>query len=330
MTDDQHGEDVTRVTPGGEDDTRVMPGEDATSVEPGGEAQTRVLATPPPVGPKGRTSAAEPGGDRRRWRPPRLVWFALLGIALGMLLTIVVGLFLRGPDIDPFLGTWGPAEGSAGPLGGLVIEAGAEVASVTLYSAPTEAVGAAEAAWDGNDLKVTVPGGGALMDADGPAKLRIVYDEDDDELVATFETAAGGGAQRLARVSALAPGPGQTAPAPAPTLTPTPTPPVTESPSANASPSTSPDDEVRSALTRIQVGVLTWSSEHGGLFPPASEVTADGEVGPYVDPWPVNPFTGAPMRTGSAEGDYAYEQLDAGRSYRLTGFLSDGATVVVP
>lgn len=76
--------------------------------------------------------------------------------------------------------------------------------------------------------------------------------------------------------------------------------------------------------------MLTWSSEHGGLFPPASEVTAGGEVGLYVDPWPVNPFTGTPMQTGSAEGDYAYEQLDAGRSYRLTGFLSDGATVVVP
>ncbi len=76
--------------------------------------------------------------------------------------------------------------------------------------------------------------------------------------------------------------------------------------------------------------MLSWAAEHGGLFPPVNEVTAAGEIGAYVDPWPDNPFTGAPMQPGSTPGDYTYEQLDAGQTYRLTGYLSDGATVVVP
>jgi hypothetical protein len=160
--------------------------------------------------------------------------------------------------------------------------------------------------------------------------LRIAYDKNDDRLVVTIETANGSAVQRLARVSALAPGPAETAPAPGPTQTATPTPTATGSPGASPSPTASPDDEVRGAITRIQVGVLTWASEHAGLFPPAPEVSADGEIGQYVDPWPTNPFTSTPMQAGSAPGDYTYEQLEARQAYLLTGFLSDGATFVVP
>jgi hypothetical protein len=300
---------VTSVAPPEEPPTRVLPG----------EAATRVLDTspapgmPPPVGREVFTSPAEPaaGGG---WRPPRVLWFALIGIAVGLGLAVTFALLTRGPDLEPFIGTWGPTADSLGPLGGLVIEDQGDAAAVTVYSAEVEAIATVAAAWEDDDLIVTFADAGPLVDGGGPATLRLAYREEDDHLVATLESAGGTAVQRLARVSSLGPGPAETSPAPAQTATPT----------------ASPDDQVRAAITRLQVGVLSWAADHGGLFPPVNAVTAAGEVGAYVDPWPTNPFTGAPMQPGSAAGDYTYEQLDAGQTYRLTGYLSDGVTVVVP
>jgi hypothetical protein len=334
VTKDEGGEAETRVMPGGEAETRVMPGGEAeTRVMPGGEAETRVMRTPPPVGSEVWTSPAGTRPRGGRWRPPRIVWFALLGIAIGVLLAVVAGLVLRGPDPEPFLGTWGPAAGSAGPLAGLVIDDQGGSLAVTPYSADSTTLGTVDAVWDDDDLEATLPDGGALAETGGDAVLRIAYDKDDDQLTVTIEADGGLAVQRLARVSSLAPGPAETAPAPAPeapAATPTPAPTTAGSPGADPSPTASPDDQVRSAITLLQLGVLTWASENGGLFPPVFEVASDGAVGPHVDPWPANPFTGEPMRPGSAEGDFAYEQLEAGRAYRLTGFLSEGGTVVVP
>ncbi|MEE4276140.1 MAG: hypothetical protein V2J16_09795 [Thermoleophilia bacterium] len=320
---------VTSVAPPEEPPTRVLPG----------EAATRVLDTspapgmPPPVGREVFTSPAEPaaGGG---WRPPRVLWFALIGIAVGLGLAVTFALLTRGPDLEPFIGTWGPTADSLGPLGGLVIEDQGDAAAVTVYSAEVEAIATVAAAWEDDDLVVTFADAGPLVDGGGSATLRLAYREADDHLVATLESAGGTAVQRLARVSSLGPGPAETSPAPAPTATPTQTPTATPtatgSPGSGPTPTASPDDQVRAAITRLQVGVLSWAADHGGLFPPVNAVTAAGEVGAYVDPWPTNPFTGAPMQPGSAAGDYTYEQLDAGQTYRLTGYLSDGVTVVVP
>ncbi len=322
---------VTSVAPPEEPPTRALPGEAATRVLDAPPA----LGTPPPVGREVWTSPAAPadaGGGG--WRPPRVVWFALIGIAVGLGLAITFALLTRGPDLEPFVGTWGPTADSLGPLGGLVIEDQDDVAAVTVYSAEVEAIATVAAAWEGDDLVVTFADAGPLVDGGGPATLRLAHSEDDDHLVATLESAGGTAVQRLARVSSLGPGPAETGPAPAPTATPTQTPTATPtatgSPGVSPAPTASPDDQVRTAITRLQVGVLSWAAEHGGLFPPVNEVTAAGEVGAYVEPWPDNPFTGAPMQPGSTPGDYTYEQLDAGQTYRLTGYLSDGATVVVP
>ncbi|MBN2204701.1 MAG: hypothetical protein JW767_06735, partial [Thermoleophilia bacterium] len=321
---------VTSVAPPEEPPTRALPG----------EAATRVLdapptpGTPPPVGREVWTSPAAPADGGAGWRPPRVVWFALIGIAVGLGLAVAVALLMRGPDLEPFVGTWGPTADSLGPLGGLVIEDQDGMAAVTVYSAEVEAIATVAATWEDDDLVVTFADAGPLADGGGPATLRLAYREDDDHLVATLESASGTAVQRLARVSSLGPGPAETSPAPAsnatPTQTPTATPTATGSPGTSPTPTASPDDQIRAAVTRLQVGVLSWAAEHGGLFPPVSEVTAAGEIGALVDPWPENPFTGAPMQPGSAPGDYTYEQLDAGQTYRLTGYLSDGATVVVP
>jgi hypothetical protein len=321
---------VTSVAPPEEPPTRALPGEAATRVLDAPPAS----ATPPPVGREVWTSPVAPADGGDGWRPPRVLWFALIGIAVGLGLAVAFVLLARGPDLEPFIGTWGPTADSLGPLGGLAIEDQGDVAAVTVYSAEVEAIATVAAAWKGDDLVVTFADAGPLVDGGGPATLRLAYREDDDHLVATLESAGGAAVQRLARVSSLGPGPAETSPAPAPTATPTQsptaTPTATGSPGSGPTPTASPDDQVRAAITRLQVGVLSWAAEHGGLFPPVNEVTAAGEVGALVDPWPDDPFTGAPIQPGSAPGDYTYEQLDAGQAYRLTGYLSGGATVVVP
>ena len=320
--------EVTRIAPPGEPATQALPGDAATRVL---DTPPRALDSPPPVGREVWTSPEAPTATRSAWHPPRILWFILIGIAVGLSLAAAFALLTRGPDVEPFVGTWGPTTDSLGPLGGLVIEGRGDAVAVTVYSAQVEAVATVTAAWEGDDLIATLADGGALVDGGGSATLRIAHREDDDHLVVTIESQGMTAVQQLARVSALGPGPAETAPASAPTTpAPTATPTPTGSPDESPAPGDSPDAQVRAALTVIQVGVLTWTAESGGLFPPVAAVSADGEVGDYVDPWPTNPFTDAPMQPGSAPGDYAYEQLDAGRSYRLTGFLSDGATVVVP
>ncbi len=321
---------VTSVAPPEEPPTRALPGEAATRVLDTSPAP----GTPPPVGREVWTAPAEPAGGGSGWRPPRVVWFALIGIAVGLGLAVTFALLTRGSDLEPFVGTWGPTADSLGPLGGLVIEEQGDAAAVTVYSAEVEAIATVAAVWEDDDLVVTFADAGPLVDGGGPATLRLAHREEDDHLVATVVSAGGTAVQRLARVSSLGPGPAETGPAPAPTATPTETPTTTPtatgSPGTGPTPTASPDDQVRAAITRLQVGVLSWAADHGGLFPPVNAVTAAGEVGAYVDPWPTNPFTGAPMQPGSAPGDYTYEQLDAGQTYRLTGYLSDGGTVVVP
>ncbi len=36
------------------------------------------------------------------------------------------------------------------------------------------------------------------------------------------------------------------------------------------------------------------------------------------------------MKAGTEPGDYAYEQLQEGHSYRITGYLNGGRTFLVP
>jgi hypothetical protein len=87
---------------------------------------------------------------------------------------------------------------------------------------------------------------------------------------------------------------------------------------------------VRDGIIRLQVGILTWATNNGNVYPAPADVAQGGGVAQYVDPWPTNPYTNAPMAPGAQPGDFSYEQLNGGQAYRLTGFLSQGQTYVVP
>jgi general secretion pathway protein G len=94
-------------------------------------------------------------------------------------------------------------------------------------------------------------------------------------------------------------------------------------------------DKARNANTRggvhqIEVGVMSYAVDNGGVFPTAVDSAADlvdshGES--YVDPWPTNPWSDTPMKSDpSARGDYTYTA--ANNSFTLSGHLSTGEFVV--
>jgi predicted amidohydrolase YtcJ len=89
---------------------------------------------------------------------------------------------------------------------------------------------------------------------------------------------------------------------------------------------------LREGIHMLQIYIQSWAVDNGDRFPPASLVTADG-LKDYVDaddPWPDNPWTGAPTAPGTGIGDYTYHRLNSGMSFRLAGHISAVQDFVVP
>jgi type II secretory pathway pseudopilin PulG len=79
------------------------------------------------------------------------------------------------------------------------------------------------------------------------------------------------------------------------------------------------NDAVREAAATVVEGIQMWSVDHADSFPD-SRLVRDGPlsfdyttetVGAEPSTWPVNPFTGKPMRQGTGPGDFTYTALDA-------------------
>jgi hypothetical protein len=62
-------------------------------------------------------------------------------------------------------------------------------------------------------------------------------------------------------------------------------------------------------LSLIRQYVIEWARRHGGLYPPAPEVSREGGVGALRDGafWPSNPWNHGPMIQSDAVGDFSYE-----------------------
>ncbi len=78
-------------------------------------------------------------------------------------------------------------------------------------------------------------------------------------------------------------------------------------------------------IMMVKTGVAAYVATNGTL--PA---TATQDVlGSFVDPWPKNPWTQAPMAQGTQSGDIAYTP-GAGTSYTLGVVLADGSVFAAP
>jgi hypothetical protein len=75
----------------------------------------------------------------------------------------------------------------------------------------------------------------------------------------------------------------------------------------------------------VKTGVASYVAANSAL-PPAATQEA---LGSFVSPWPDNPWTGAPMTSGTQPGDIVYKP-GAGLDYSLGVHLSDGSVYTAP
>jgi type II secretion system protein G len=96
------------------------------------------------------------------------------------------------------------------------------------------------------------------------------------------------------------------------------------------------DAAVKSGMHTIEIGIGSYAVDHGDVYPPVADVAVGLLVDPtgdeYVDDWPENPWTAAPMAQSGDEGDYTYERMGVplGSNFRITGHLSNGGSFVLP
>jgi hypothetical protein len=328
--------ELTRVTPP-DDRTRVMPAADEgqTQVMPGADAgETRVMpaagqAPPPP--PSQPTLLMTHGRRPERSGVPWWVWLVAV-VAVVAAAAALWYFYLRPADTtttggEEFIGNWSP-ETDAG--GGLVIKQAADGQfTVTQYDGQLQKAGSTTADLVDGKLELSVQASAiGLSGVTGSVQGTLTH-QNDDRLKLDF--AAGDLAVDpvfFVRVEVLLPA--TPSPTPTPTASPTPTP--TTTPTASPSPSGSPtaDQQVIANIAKLQTGIVAWAADNNNLYPSPQDVIQGGGLSQYVDPWPTNPYTSAPMVPGTSPGSYVYEQLSGGQAYKLTGYLGSGLTYAVP
>ena len=85
------------------------------------------------------------------------------------------------------------------------------------------------------------------------------------------------------------------------------------------------DQAVKAQLMMIKTGVTAYV-QLNGVAPPSADAAT---LGNFVQPWPKNPWTQAPMKQGKEPGDIAYAP-GAGTAYTLGVVTSDGTVYNAP
>lgn len=308
----------TRVLSGEPDQpTQVIPPDEPTRVMP--PAPPPPSSTPPSLQQPTVTMTRRPSSNRTWW------WIIIVLLILAAV-AVALFLFLR-PDESggagqDFVGTWMPADAGAG---GLLIKQNGDTFTVTAYDGQIQPVGSEEATLNGDQLELSLPGAALDAQQGGQVDVTISYISGQDSL---HLVAQGAGATRVdrdyVRTDVLQPVQPTVAPSPTPTPTASPTPSTTGSPSATA------DQLIMAGLVKIQSGVTAWATNANGVYPAATEVSSTGGIAQYVNPWPLNPYTNEPMKAGTGPGDYQYEQLEGATAYKLTAYLGNNLTYVLP
>ena len=333
----------TAVTPPDAGETLVAPPPDAGATRVmGGEAidETRVMpaagnAASPPLPPR-------PQPTLMMSRPPKQssnTWWIVLVVVLLVLAAAAAAWYfvLRdkgekpAPQPSPtsafdWVGAWGRSDGTGG---GVVVEPSGQGYQVTVYGSTLQVLGTAAATTKGKDLTFALQSTETIGGLSGPFEITLEAGPGTD----LADMKVTGGNQTtvvipLERVAALVPASPSASPSASPTVTPTPT--LSPSPSLSASPTGGADQQVIDAIDKLEVGVITWSTNNNNLYPTPTDVSETGGIATYVDPWPSNPYTGQPMKPGTQPGDYTYEQLNGGAGYKLTGYISNGLTYTLP
>ena len=85
---------------------------------------------------------------------------------------------------------------------------------------------------------------------------------------------------------------------------------------------------VKEGIHSLQVGIQSYAVDHNDSYP--AEVTqtslVDDAGQSYIDNWPSNPYTGAPMAPGTDAGDYNYTA--DGTTFQLVGYGNGGEVLI--
>ena len=85
------------------------------------------------------------------------------------------------------------------------------------------------------------------------------------------------------------------------------------------------DVAAKGEIMMVKTGISAYAVTNGAAPPMATQDV----LGSYVQPWPKNPWTQAPMATGKQPGDIVYAP-GAGTDYTLGVVLADGSVYSVP
>ncbi len=85
------------------------------------------------------------------------------------------------------------------------------------------------------------------------------------------------------------------------------------------------DVAAKGEIMMVKTGISAYAVTNGAAPPMATQDV----LGSYVQPWPNNPWTQAPMAAGKQPGDIVYAP-GAGTDYTLGVVLADGSVYSVP
>ena len=276
---------------------------------------------------RGSSGDGPSGGSSKTW------WIVLLVIVLAVAGAAALWFFVLRPKSSTptptpsptafaWAGKWARSDGGGG---GVVVQQSGNLYRITVYGSQLQAVGVATGQLTGGTLPFTLQAQQEVAGLSGPLTVTLTPGPAGNQAQMLIASPNHNSVSLgLRRTSSLLPA----------------APSATASPSAAASPSSSPapspsgsvsaDQQVINGVVKIQVGVITWSTNNNNLYPPVNEVSQQGTVAAYAAPWPTNPYTGQPMKAGTQPGDYVYKQINGGQGYSITGYLANGLTHTVP
>lgn len=86
---------------------------------------------------------------------------------------------------------------------------------------------------------------------------------------------------------------------------------------------------VKEGIHSIHIAIQSWAVDNNDAYPDPSVVSFGGlGTQGYIDYWPANPYTRAPMALGTGPGDFAYALSADGKSFTLVGY-GKGSKVLI-
>ena len=292
--------------PAADEPTAAQPAaEEPTAAGPAAMTPAAEGAVSPPLGSPVPTIATGGGGTKMSGKT------ILIGIVAIAIIAVAVWFFaFRGSGVgDKFVGTWVPVDASVGG-GGLVIAKSGDVFTVKLINETGVTTTTLTGKLKGDTLQLALPAD--LTAITGNMTITATYVKETDHLIIKV---VGGGSNQTTELKRAASIP-ITNPSSMPSATPL----------SSSTPDAQINLEIRTSTDMVASALNTYAADNSGTYPPMAD---QATLGNYVNPWPTNPVTGAPIADSLSVGDFSYTIMANNIGYVLAGHLSDGTDYLV-